>query len=278
MGPATKKQLAEELVCEYKVPVSRACKMLSFPRSEFYYSTRKDDSEVIELLQQLAFDHPSYGFRKLFAYIRRTGKKWNRKKVYRVYKLLKLNKRRKGKRRLPSRVKQPLQKQTAVNSTWSMDFMSDTMVHGRKFRTFNVMDDGSREALAIEIDTSLSSKRIIRTLDQIIDERGKPMIVRTDNGPEFTSKDFELWAKEKGISIQYIQPGRPMQNGYIERFNRVYREAVLDAYLFFDLNQVRALTQEWIKEYNERRPHEALNNQTPVEWKNNLIANENTLT
>src|SRR5579875_1550369 len=151
MGPATKKQLAEELVCEYKVPVSRACKMLSFPRSEFYYSTRKDDSEVIELLQQLAFDHPSYGFRKLFAYIRRTGKKWNRKKVYRVYKLLKLNKRRKGKRRLPSRVKQPLQKQTAVNSTWSMDFMSDTMVHGRKFRTFNVMDDGSREALAIEI-------------------------------------------------------------------------------------------------------------------------------
>lgn len=278
MGPATKKQLSEELVCEYKIPVSRACKMLSLPRSEFYYSTRKDDSEVIEQLQQLAFDHPSYGFRKLFAYIRRSGKQWNRKRVYRIYKLLKLNKRRKGKRRLPSRVKQPLQKQTAVNSTWSMDFMSDTMVHGRKFRTFNVMDDGSREALAIEIDTSLSSKRIIRKLNQIIEERGKPMIVRTDNGPEFTSKDFELWAKEKGISIQYIQPGKPMQNGYIERFNRVYREAVLDAYLFFDLNEVRTLTEEWIKEYNERRPHEALNNLTPVEWKNNLIANENTLT
>ena len=278
MGPATKKQLSEELVCDYKVPVSRACKMLSLPRSEFYYSTRKDDSEVIEVLQKLAFDHPSYGFRKLFAYIRRSGEQWNRKRVYRVYKLLKLNKRRKGKRRLPERVKQPLQKQTAVNSTWSMDFMSDTMVHGRRFRTFNVMDDGSREALAIEIDTSLSSKRIIRTLDQIIDERGKPMIVRTDNGPEFTSKDFELWAKEKGILIQYIQPGRPMQNGYIERFNRVYREAVLDAYLFFDLNEVRTLTEEWIKEYNEQRPHEALNNLTPLEWKNNLIANENTLT
>jgi putative transposase len=278
MGPATKKQLAEELVGEYKVPVSRACKMLSFPRSEFYYSTRKDDSEVIDVLQQLAFDHPSYGFRKLFAYIRRSGRQWNRKRVYRVYKLLKLNKRRKGKRRLPERIKQPLEKQITVNSIWSMDFMSDTMVHGRKFRTFNVMDDGSREALAIEIDTSLSSKRIIRTLDQIIDERGKPGIVRTDNGPEFTSKDFELWAKEKGILVQYIQPGRPMQNGYIERFNRVYREAVLDAYLFFDLNQVRTLTEEWIKEYNERRPHEALNNLTPVEWKNNLIANENTLT
>jgi putative transposase len=278
MGPATKKQLAQELVCDYNVPVSRACKMLSFPRSEFYYSSVKDDSEVIEVLQRLAFDHPSYGFRKLFAYIRRSGKQWNRKKVYRVYKLLKLNKRRKGKRRLPERIKQPLEKQIAVNNIWSMDFMSDTMVHGRKFRTFNVMDDGSREALAIEIDTSLSSKRIIRTLDQIIDERGKPMIVRTDNGPEFTSKDFELWAKEKGISIQYIQPGRPMQNGYIERFNRVYREAVLDAYLFFDLHQVRTLTQEWIKEYNEQRPHEALNNLTPVEWKNTVTENENTLT
>jgi putative transposase len=278
MGPATKKQLAEELVCEYKVPVSRACKMLSLPRSEFYYSSVKDDSEVIELLQQLAFDHPSYGFRKLFAYIRRSGMPWNRKRVYRVYRLLKLNKRRKGKRRLPVRIKQPLEKQITVNNIWSMDFMSDTMVHGRKFRTFNVMDDGSREALAIEIDTSLSSKRIIRTLDQIIDQRGKPMFVRTDNGPEFTSKDFELWAKEKGISIQYIQPGRPMQNGYIERFNRVYREAVLDAYLFFDLHQVRTLTEEWMKEYNEQRPHEALNNLTPVEWKNNLIANENILT
>lgn len=254
MGPATKKQLAKALVCDYKVPVSRACKMLLLPRSEFYYSSVKDDSEVIELLQQYAFDHPSYGFRKLFAYLRRSGKNWNHKKVYRVYGLLKLNKRRKGKRRLPQRIKQPLQKQTAVNSIWSMDFMSDTMVHGRKFRTFNVMDDGSREALAIEIDTSLSSKRIIRTLDQIIDQRGKPGIIRTDNGPEFTSKDFELWAKEKKVSIQYIQPGRPMQNGYIERFNRVYREAVLDAYLFFDLNQVRALTEEWIKEYNERRP------------------------
>lgn len=248
---------------------------MSLPRSQYYYDSVRDDSEVIEAIQDLAFKHPSYGFRKLFAYIRRAGKGWNHKKVYRVYKLLKLNKKRRGKRRLPARIKQPLTRQVAINSTWSMDFMCDTMVGNRKFRTFNLMDDCSREALAIEVDTSLSSKRIIRTLDRVIEQRGKPTTLRADNGPEFTSKDLELWAKDRGITIQYIQPGKPTQNGYIERFNRLYREAVLDAYLFFDLYQIKQLTDEWIEEYNERRPHEALNNLTPVEWSNKTLNIEN---
>ena len=268
--------MTEEIVMERKIPVSRACKITSLPRSQYYFHPTKDDSEVIHALQDLAFEHPSYGFRKLFAYLRRAGNHWNHKKVHRVYKLLKLNKRRKGKRRLPARVKQPLEKQPTINKSWSMDFMCDSMVHGRKFRSFNVIDDGSREALAIEVDTSISSKRVIRTLERTIDIHGKPEAVRVDNGPEFTSKDFELWAKENDIKIHYIQPGKPMQNGYIERFNRLYREAVLDAYIFFDLYQVKQLTEEWIKEYNERRPHEGLNNLTPVEWKNNILVNENT--
>ena len=255
--------MTEEIVCERKIPVSRACKLLSLPRSQFYYRSLKDDQEVIDALQELAFKHPSYGFRKLFAYIRRSGKHWNHKKVYRVYKLLKLNKKRKGKRRLPSRVKQPLIQQSLINKTWSMDFMSDSMVGNRKFRTLNVMDDCSREALAIEIDTSLSAKRVIRTLDRVIEQRGKPTAIRTDN--------------DKSITIQFIQPGKPMQNGYIERFNRLYREAVLDAYLFFDLYQVKQLTEEWMIEYNERRPHESLNNLTPEEWHRNSLQNQNTL-
>jgi putative transposase len=180
---------------------------------------------------------------------------------------LKLNRKRKGKRRLPSRVKQPLVKQEQINQSWSMDFMSDSMVGGRRFRTFNLIDDCTREVLAIEIDTSLSSKRIIRTLERVILDRGKPNIIRTDNGPEFTSKDLELWARDHEIKIQFIQPGRPMQNGYIERFNRIYRESILDAYLFFELDQVRTLTEEWMDEYNLRRPHESLGNLTPNEWK-----------
>jgi len=257
--------------------VSRACKIVSMPRSQFYYSSKKNDTTIIEALQELAFRHPSYGFRKLFAYLRRSGRMWNHKKVYRVYKFLKLNKKRKGKRRLPARIKQPLQQQTAINKSWSMDFMSDSMVGNRKFRTFNVLDDGSREVLAIEVDTSLSSKRIIRVLERVIEHRGLPQTIRTDNGPEFTSYEFEHWCKEKQISIQFIQPGKPMQNGFIERFNRLYREAVLDAYLFFELDQVRQLTQEWMEEYNYRRPHEALQNLTPEEWKNELLKNETTL-
>jgi putative transposase len=145
--------------------------------------------------------------------------------------------------------------------------MSDSMVGGRRFRTFNLIDDCTREVLAIEIDTSLSSKRIIRTLERVILDRGKPNIIRTDNGPEFTSKDLELWARDHEVHIQFIQPGRPMQNGYIERFNRIYRESILDAYLFFELDQVRMLTEEWMDEYNLRRPHESLGNLTPNEWK-----------
>jgi len=260
--------LTEELVSDYKLPVQRACKLTGLTRSQYYYSSKRDDSEVTRALQDLAFQHPCYGFRKLFAYLRREGKSWNHKKVYRIYKLLKLNKRRKAKRRLPRGVKQPLVRQTAVNQSWSMDFMSDSMVSGRKFRTLNIIDDCTREVLAIEIDTSLSAKRVTRVLDRIIAERGKPVSIRVDNGPEFTSNEFVLWAKDKSISIQYIQPGKPMQNGFIERFNRLYREAVLDAYLFFELYEVRELTTEWIKEYNGRRPHEALNNLTPLEYKN----------
>lgn len=228
---------------------------------------------MIDVLQDLAFKHPSYGFRKLFAYTRRAGNMWNHKKVYRVYKLLKLNRKRKGKRRLPARVKQPLATQVNVNQIWSMDFMSDSVVSGRRFRTFNVMDDCSREALAIEIDTSLSAKRVIRTLERIIEDRGKPAILRSDNGPEFTSKDLEIWCKDQEITLQFIQPGKPMQNGFIERFNRLYREAVLDAYLFFELNEVRKLTQEWMEEYNYNRPHESLGNLTPIEWKEKVLNN-----
>ena len=228
------------------------------------------------LLNRIGGPNPSYGFRKLFAYLRKSGKPWNHKKVYRIYKLLKLNKKRKGKRRLPERIKQPLVQPDKINKSWSVDFISDSMVGNRKFRTFNVIDDGTREALVIDVDTSLSSKRIIITLEKVIAQRGAPDSIRSDNGPEFTSKDFQLWCEGNKIANQFIQPGKPMQNGYIERFNRLYREAVLDAFLFFDLDQVRQLTEEWIDEYNHRRPHEGLQNMTPIERKNVLMKKEET--
>jgi putative transposase len=150
MGPATKKQLIQEPVHDQGIPESRACNLISLPRSQFYYSSKRDDTEVVDSLQDLAFKHSSYGFRKLFDYIRRSGKQWNHKKVYRVYKLLKLNKKRRGKRRVPARIIQPLHKQTTMNSSWSMDFIIDSLVDCRKFRIFNVIDDCERQVLAMK--------------------------------------------------------------------------------------------------------------------------------
>ena len=181
-GWCKQRELTEEIVKEYQTSVSRACKMMRLPKSQYYYHSRKDDKEVIKELQQLAEQHPSYGFRKLFAYVRRAGHSWNHKKVYRVYRLLKLNKKRKGKRRLPTRVKEPLQQQSDINQSWSMDFMSDSLANGSKFRTLNVIDDANREALAIETGTSINARRVIRTLEQVISWRGKPRTIRVDNG------------------------------------------------------------------------------------------------
>lgn len=146
--------------------------------------------------------------------------------------------------------------------------MSDSMVDNRKFRTFNVMDDGSREVLAIEVDTSLSSKRIIRTLERVIDQRGVPHSIRTDNGPEFTSHEFEGWCRDKQINIQFIQPGKPMQNGFVERNNGSLRKELLDAYLFYSLPEVRQMAEEWQQDYNCQRPHESLGNVPPLEFIN----------
>ena len=239
--------------------------MTGMCRSQYYYVSKRDDSAVIAALETLSSKHPVYGFRKLYAYLRRDGKPWNHKKVYRVYKLLKMNIKRRGKRRLPTRERIPLEQQISINKKWSMDFMSDSLASGNRFRTFNVMDDCSREALAIEIGTSICSQRVTRTLERIMDWRGKPCSIRVDNGPEFTSHHFDLWCKKQGITIQYTQPGKPTQNGYIERFNRSYRREILDAHLFFNLSDVRDLTDEWIQEYNNHRPHEGLGNRTPIE-------------
>ena len=217
-------------------------------------------------MQQHVEKHPTHGLPKTFAYLRKAGNTWNHKKVHRIYKSLGMNLRRKMKRRLPMRIKLPIEKVFSPNQSWSIDFMQDRLSNGRKFRTFNVIDDFNREVLAIEVDISLPAKRIIRILQQIIAMRGKPRRIRMDNGPEFIAAIFELWCKQENIELLYIQPGRPMQNALIERFNGSYRREVLDAYLFEDLWEVKQLTEEFIDEYNNRRPHASLNNMTPKEY------------
>lgn len=210
--------------------------------------------------------HPSIGFRQSFEQFREAGKGWNHKRVKRVYREMKLNVRRRAKRRLPERVKQPLVVPTGINQTWSIDFISDSLVDGRKFRILNVMDDFNRESLALEVDTSLPALRVIRVLEKIGAERGKPLHLRTDNGPEFISYKLRQWCEVNKIMIQYIQPGRPMQNAYVERKNGSLRRELLNAYLFDSLREVRVMCEEWRAYYNTERPHKALKYLTPVKY------------
>lgn len=244
-----------------------ACQTVGISRTVYQYRPDSQrDAPVIRELQELAEKHPRYGFGKMFPILRRRGFRWNHKRVYRVYCGLQLNLRRKGKKRLPNRSPDPLTVPASVNQCWSVDFMSDALWCGRKFRTFNVADDFNREALAIEIDLSLPAERILRVLDRIAAWRGYPAKLRMDNGPELTSAKLAAWAEEHGIELAFIRPGKPTQNSFIERFNRTYREEVLDAYVFNSLSEVRDITEKWLIEYNEERPHESLGNLTPSEY------------
>jgi putative transposase len=170
------------------------------------------------------------------------------------------------KKRLPPRAPGPLQQPKTANVCWSVDFMHDSLASGRPFRTFNVIDDYNREALAIEIDTSLPAMRVVRALDAIAAWRRFPQRLRSDNGPEFISHQLEAWAETNHVLLDFIQPGKPAQNAYMERFNRTYREEVLDLYLFTTLTEARVITEEWLEEYNAIRPHEALGGLTPYAY------------
>jgi putative transposase len=212
-----------------------------------YQEKRSTDEAIVQELRQLAERQPRWGCDKMTDYLRNQGHAWNHKRIRRVYRAMALHLKREPKKRLPARPAQPLVVPEQRNQTWSLDFMSDALSNGRTFRTLNVLDDFNREALWIEVDTSLPAERVVRVLEQLLVWRDKPTHIHMDNGPELISQRLERWAAEKHIELLHIQPGKPAQNAYIERFNRTYREEVLDAYLFDDLEEVRTI-----------RPHEAL--------------------
>jgi putative transposase len=263
--------MVTQLVEAQSVPVTVACAVIDLPRSSWYYVSRPtDDAEdrrIEDFLRDCVARRPRRGFGKCFTRARRMGYDWNHKRVYRVYKALGLNLRRRVKHRLPARVKQPLVAPLSPNAGWSMDFMSDRLTNGRQFRTLNLIDEFNREALAIEVDTSMPSTRVIRVLEQVKSWRTLPQSIRVDNGPEFIAEALSEWCEHHGIELNFIPPGKPQKNGYVERFNRSFREDILDCYLFESLDEVRDMAWEWQIEYNEERSHESLNNLTPVEYR-----------
>ena len=252
------------MIDEEQCSISKACKIVQLPRSSFQYKRKeKDDTAVQDALENLVNKHPAIGFWQSYYRLRNRGIPWNHKRVRRVYREMNLNIRRKPRKRLPERVKQTLAQPTSPNQMWSIDFMSDSLTDGRKFRLLNIMDDFNRESLAIEADTSLPTLRLIRVLDRLIEQKGKPANIRTDNGPEFISHKLEEWCTRHQITIQFIPPGKPMQNGFIERKNGSIRKELLNAYLFRSLNEVREYCEEWRSDYNTERPHKSLGYLSP---------------
>lgn len=274
--PADKREAVDMLIKEQQCSTSKACKIVQLPRSSYQYEkSPKDDSEIQDALTALVDKHPAIGFWQSYHRFRNRGNKWNHKRVRRIYRSMKLNIRRRAKKRLPARVKEPLTIPACANHTWSIDFMSDALVDGRKFRLLNVIDDYNRESLAIEVDTSLPSLRVQRVLNRLIAQRSKPVTIRVDNGPEFISHLLQQWCEDNGIALQYIQPGKPTQNAYIERKNGSMRRELLNTWLFYSLSEVRLKVEEWRWDYNHERPHKALRYLSPVRYAELMVEVEN---
>jgi len=219
--PGDRREVARWLHAEHSLSRRRAASCCSISSGCYRYeSRRKPDDEIVDVLTRLAESKPRWGFGLMFGWLRLRGYPWNHKRVYRVYKELALNLRIKPKRRFPSRNPLPLDDAQAPNDCWSLDFMNDSLTDGRSYRTLNVLDDFSREGLAIEVDHSLPSVRVTRVLDRIAEERGYPRKLRSDNGPEFIAQTLATWAQKNEVELAPIQPGKPTQNAYIERFNR----------------------------------------------------------
>jgi len=264
--PSSRKEMAHRAVSEKGLSIRLACSIFSISETCYRYQhkLRDENALIAEWLVKLTNTWRNWGFKLSFLYLRNVkGYPWNHKRVYRIYRELELNMRIKPKKRLNRARPEPLSVPERCNQTWSMDFMHDQLSDQRGIRLLNVIDDYNREGLGIEVDFSLPSERVVRTLDRIIDQRGKPKMIRVDNGPEYVSGKLIAWAKTKDIQISYIQPGKPQQNAYIERFNRTVRYDWLAQELFESLEEVQDRATDWLWHYNYERPNMALGGITP---------------
>ena len=265
------------MVQEHRLPIVRACSVARLSRAAYYRPGMQcgmRDGELIAALNAVLAEDLRWGFWKCYDQLRALGHGWNHKRVHRVYCQMKLNLPRRTKRRVPKRERQSLVVEARINAVWALDFMRDTLYGGKVFRTLNVIDEANRGALGIDVAVSIPAMRVIAFMEQLIDLHGRPQAIRCDNGSELTSEAFTAWCKTQHIELRFIQPGKPDQNAYIERFNRTYREEVLNAYLFDSISEVREITERWLERYNEIRPHDALGSLPPARYRERLLAAE----
>lgn len=253
-----------------KVSFRQACRTFNLSTSVYRRTRVKkvDDLFLHELIVKEAENHPTWGFWKIFHRVRMEGITVNHKRLYRLYREANLHLRRKTRKRVPLRIKQPLLQPLMPNINWSMDFMRDTLWAGKPFRTFNIIDDFNREVLNITVSKSITCKRVVDELNKLTEWRGLPQSIRVDNGPEFIAQTLRDWCDhpDRKIDLVFIQKGKPNQNGYIERFNRTFREDILDSYLFDAVEQAQEFANQWIWMYNNERPHESIQNLPPRQF------------
>jgi putative transposase len=258
--------MAQRAVTEKQVSIRLACESFRISETCYRYQAKlsSENAFIADWLLRLTTAHRTWGFGLCYLYLRNVkGFHWNHKRVYRIYRELELHLRIKPKRWLKRDKPEALAVPCHFNTMWSMDFMQDSLRDGRAFRTFNVMDDYNREGLGIEVDVSLPALRVIRALEQIIEWRGKPKAIRCDNGPEYLSGRLVAWAARQQIQLHYIQPGKPQQNAYVERFNRTVRHEWLDQHLFASIEHAQETATRWLWSYNNERPNMAIGGITP---------------
>jgi len=269
MEPVARRREVSWMQEKYAVSERRACRLLGMDRKSCRYRSRRgpENEQLRQRLRELAEQRRRFGYKRLHVLLRREGWAVNHKRVYRIYveEKLAVRKRRKW-RRLVSVPRENRMTASQVNQIWSMDFLSDALVSGRRLRTLNIVDEYTREALAIEVDTSLPGLRVVRTLEHLRAMGRKPQQIVTDHGPEFAGKVLDQWAQENGVALRFITPGRPVENCYIESFNARLRDECLNENWFWNLAQAREKIEEWRKDYNQVRPHSALGYRTPEEF------------
>lgn len=235
----------------------RACALVGISRTVCHYRSQRNDTVLRARLQTLAAQYPRYGYLTLHSLLKTEGHVINRKRTYRLYRQLGLQVRTRRRKKL-TRPRIPLSVPTLANQRWSLDFVSDQLANGRRFRILNIVDDYSRECVGHLIDTSISGYAVGRFLDRLATLRGLPKTLVSDNGPEFTSKAMFLWAQRTGVTLHFIQPGKPTQNAFVESFNGKFRDSCLNQHWFTSLEDARRTIEAWRMHYNEVRPHSAL--------------------
>ena len=272
MTPDVGREMATHLTTKYQVSQRRACHVTGINRATARYRPQRKaelvhkEVAIGSRLVELARERPRFGYRRLGVLLRREGLVANHKRVHRLYKLNELALRRKRRKRGASISRAPLVQPTGANQVWAMDFVHDTLASGRKFRTLNVVDVYTRECRAIEVDTSLGGHRVVRVLDRLREEHGAPERIMMDNGPEFRGKALDEWAYSQKVELDFIRPGKPMENGYVESFNGRFRDECLNSHWFTSMEDARTIIETWRVDYNEHRPHSSLGQLTPADF------------